>query len=265
MSSSLAIRAVDICEAQRATLADWQTQLEKLVQQQCTTPARKVRGSLGVHLASAIRGAHAAIGEACAPAASEIRATAAESINGYFHHPGDARTAAAKFDAFAELRGFLRGWKGEDSLPRLADQAEATAKIITRLLAGQVVWPVEEPANEHRPLATHQKADFCIWPAFAFKSPWCVCGVSTPAFFASARLQPLYAHLQRRFRSLSASQNEIAPDFQPRSSPGPSKHPMPASQAPARRSDWFERYGCRSSCASAPGVARHKPSPSMPQ
>jgi len=143
MPSTVAIRAVELSEAQRGTLAEWQAQLGKLVQKQRTVRARTVHGDLGRHLSSALRGAHAAIGESCAPAAAALLAAAAASISGYFHHPGDARQAAAKFEALAELQGFLRGWKCEDTLSGLADQAEATATLIARLLNSETVWRFE--------------------------------------------------------------------------------------------------------------------------
>ncbi len=47
---------------------------------------------------------------------------------------------AAQFPAFAQLRGFLRGHQGEETLVGLADQAEATARFIERILKGGEVW-----------------------------------------------------------------------------------------------------------------------------
>ncbi|MEP6667908.1 MAG: hypothetical protein ABJF10_02080 [Chthoniobacter sp.] len=136
----LAIQAVELNAPQRATLAEWQAELGKLVQHQRTCRARAVHGSLGIHLSSAIRGAHEAIAEVGAPAMAQLLTTAAESISHYFRHAGDARQAAAQFPAFVELRGFLRGYKGEDSLAGLADQAEATGQLIARILEGGEVW-----------------------------------------------------------------------------------------------------------------------------
>lgn len=143
MSITISISAVEISAAQRATLADWQAQLAKLVHHQRTCRARAVHGDLGRHLSSSLRGAQAAIAGACAPAAAELLAAAVEVITPYFRHPGDARRIAAQFDAFAELQGFLRGWKGEDTLAGLGRQAEATAQLIGRVLAGKTVWTFE--------------------------------------------------------------------------------------------------------------------------
>ncbi|MDR3401830.1 MAG: hypothetical protein P4L99_04955 [Chthoniobacter sp.] len=140
MSSRISIQAVALTEAQRATLGEWQAQLGKLVEQQHTCRARAVHGSLGVQLSSTIRGAHETIAEVCAPSVAELLASAAALIGIYFHHAGDARAAASQFPAFAELRGFLRGWKGDETLAGLAAQAEATGVLIGHILAGGEVW-----------------------------------------------------------------------------------------------------------------------------
>lgn len=140
MNSTLSIQRLDMTGPQRETLADWQAQLQKLVSQALTCRARKVHGALGVQLASAIRGASAAVAEICAPAESELLGQAASLIAPYFRHAGDARNVARQFDAFTELRGFLRGPKGEDSLSGLANQAEAARELIGRILAGDEAW-----------------------------------------------------------------------------------------------------------------------------
>jgi len=139
----LTLRADGLSETQRASLAEWQANLERLVQQQRAVRARTVRGSLGVQIASAIRDAHASIAEVLAPAASALLDAAADLIGCYFSHRGDAREAAKRFGAFIALDGFLRGPKGDETLAALADQAERSAVLISRLLAGQVVWKFE--------------------------------------------------------------------------------------------------------------------------
>jgi len=137
---SIILPPLELSEAQRATLAEWQAELGKLVAQQRACKARSVHGSLGVHLASAIRGAHATIATVCEIAQGKLISTAARTVSPYFDRAGDARQAAKQFPAFAELAAFLRGGVPDNSLRGLADRAEAVAELIGRILAGAEVW-----------------------------------------------------------------------------------------------------------------------------
>ena len=81
------------------------------------------------------------------PIARELLSAAAKPSPPTSRTVLEAREAAKRFGAFVALDGFLRGPKGEDTLAGLADQAEASAALIGRILAGQDVWRFEGSAK----------------------------------------------------------------------------------------------------------------------
>jgi hypothetical protein len=127
---------------QRATLEEWRTKLENLIERR-----RNFRGSSGrqlcVHLASAIEGAHATIAETCGPARSELLDQVIARIAPYFAHPGDARQTAANFPAVVQFHRVLRGEHGENSLDGLTRRAGRAVELIGRILGGQEFWRFE--------------------------------------------------------------------------------------------------------------------------
>ena len=124
---------------QRVALAEWKAKLESLLARRRRSYRERDR-QLGVHLASAISGAHAAITEACGPARSALVSEAAERIAPYFDHAGDARAAALHFPAVVAFNRELRGDAPGDSLDVLTDHATGTIELIARILEGREIW-----------------------------------------------------------------------------------------------------------------------------
>lgn len=131
--------------AQRTTLEEWRTQLEKLLARRAATHWRgEVDRNLRNHLRSSLKGTYEAIAEAGSGLVSDFTKRVIETMRPFCGTEDEARACALSVPALVDLKFTLMGPDPDDTIAVLTQQAIEAIDVLEAILKGRVIWTFPE-------------------------------------------------------------------------------------------------------------------------